>query len=632
MPLSFIVVAVIVFLSFLNYKLTTNRLSDIYSQQNQFITISVKSLLSFRDVSIEALENSIDLRMRELSNVLVNQKFANTQNIEKADLYKMQTELSMDPENEDIYIIDATGLIVNTSFRKDLNLNFNQFGPKHEAFLKKIREQSGFTRDRLTKESNTDKTRIYSYQATCDKTYVVELGFYSSKITELDKQFQAKLSELIAQFEHVKSIQLFIASDEMYGFSRQDVVNETHTPDFVKQLKTEKHIRQEVSETANTVHNDYYFIEMKNTELYDGYVIEITSDDAKLQTAKYLEIILQLSSAIIVILILITAIHFYLFKIKKSIHHFSENILYRKKLNNNNIDNDPYFFELTNIQQFISNEINHLEEQKSKSSLQINDLQSVKSFQNTDNQFKNQLLNKYSHTILNEFRNPFFTLLTIIQQIDNKYDSATKDDIKKQVLLLDKNAKTAYDILFNVIEWSKINLHTNDNQLTTIQLQWLIDKTLVSFKNNIQKKEINFTSNVNSNTLVLSNIHFLWVIIRTIISYIIKFSYKGAELTFSEISDEKNNSVTLILKEIGGSAIINHLRETCENLKTTDNQSNGLGILLCMEYLKLTNSTLQLTPENVAGNEIWMNIPKSNHEISEIPASFETNLNFLTNI
>ena len=54
------------------------------------------------------------------------------------DLRAIANEIGMDPVNEDIYVISTDGIIINTTFTKDLNLDLFGLGEKMKIYLQEV--------------------------------------------------------------------------------------------------------------------------------------------------------------------------------------------------------------------------------------------------------------------------------------------------------------------------------------------------------------------------------------------------------------------------------------------------------------------------------------------------------------
>ena len=98
--------------------------------------------------------------------------------VEDIDLAALKSQLG---DEFDLYIIDENGVIIHTTFEKDLNLDFSKIAASFNEKLQKIRVESRYQGDRIASETVTGNVRKYAYWGTPDKKYILEIGIKSSE-------------------------------------------------------------------------------------------------------------------------------------------------------------------------------------------------------------------------------------------------------------------------------------------------------------------------------------------------------------------------------------------------------------------------------------------------------------------
>ncbi|MGI5938536.1 MAG: histidine kinase, partial [Methanoculleus thermophilus] len=96
------------------------------------------------------------------------------------DLSRVREELGGEM---DIYIINASGVIEETTYPPDLGLDFRGI-PYFYDRLTEIRLGDAFVADRVVAEISTGKLRKYAYMPSPDHRYVFELGLAESGFRE----------------------------------------------------------------------------------------------------------------------------------------------------------------------------------------------------------------------------------------------------------------------------------------------------------------------------------------------------------------------------------------------------------------------------------------------------------------
>jgi len=223
-------ITALLFLGALNYTHTKNILVQSNHEKNLIISDEIKHIHELQDLALEILQDVLNPRMKEISNRLVNEYFADTKDIETANLYRIRSQLGMNPDFEDIYIINSDGVVVNTTFRADSGLNFFDFGLEHKELLLSVLESGDYVSERFVIESNTKRLKKYTYHGTLDGKYIVELGIYSSKADEIIDKIRERLSNLSEEQEGIESVNLFIVADKPVSLEEGVFITEKQMP------------------------------------------------------------------------------------------------------------------------------------------------------------------------------------------------------------------------------------------------------------------------------------------------------------------------------------------------------------------------------------------------------------------
>ncbi len=277
-------------LGILNYTNTKNILINASEEKNLIISDEITHILELQDMALEILESELNKRMETISNKLVNEIFKNTDNIESADLEQIRRELRMNSDFEDIYIINHKGIVVNTTFLADRGLNLFELGIDHKNMLLGIMGRGEYFSERFAMGANTSVLKKYTYHATRDQRYVVELGVGSAQADEIVQKIKDRLNGLASQGSAILSVDLFIGSDNPFSLNADVILDETHLEIYKKVLNDESEVSFEVKKEKTRLHYDYIFMPRRNTDLYKGGVIRIVSDYSQQRRVLSLEL------------------------------------------------------------------------------------------------------------------------------------------------------------------------------------------------------------------------------------------------------------------------------------------------------------------------------------------------------
>jgi serine phosphatase RsbU (regulator of sigma subunit) len=257
--------------------------SDIYQnhteQSNRELRANIETVLTSQDHQLQQIEKELDKKLERMSEYLVGKVFANTENIETANLNMIRREIGMNPRKEDIYIINENGIIVNTTYERDRNTNVYSFSEDFKNFIISTRQDFEFRPESFTIESSTSKLKKYTYQATKDHKYVVQIGVYNDKAELILKNTKDLLNNFKENKSGLFGVDLFFGADNPFSLNRKEEFFEDK--DLISELFGDNEAKViEKSIDGKFMRFDYLPISRENSDLYKYAVIRIISDNS----------------------------------------------------------------------------------------------------------------------------------------------------------------------------------------------------------------------------------------------------------------------------------------------------------------------------------------------------------------
>jgi len=275
--------ALLIFAVF-SFQRTRSQLARSNDEKNRLLANEVIKILKFQDIAINLIEDEFNNRFRELSSTLVNDYFTRTDNLDKIDLRKIATEIGMDQHNEDIYIVAEDGTVINTTFTDELGFNLYSLGENFKKYLAGIRTSGEFVTDLFAIEDLTKRPKKYTYQATKDGKYIIELGAYSRQVEEVIQAIEDTKAEMKAETEGIIDVELFLIADDPFSMNK----NVLEVPGQQENLLRAFHEKDtiNITEKVGRSWNNYLYIYMERAPIKDkpsslysqGSVIRIISD------------------------------------------------------------------------------------------------------------------------------------------------------------------------------------------------------------------------------------------------------------------------------------------------------------------------------------------------------------------
>ncbi len=268
----------------LNFQHTSNLIKKGIDDKNSMLANEVTKVLRFQDIAVNIIDVEYTNRFRELSSKLINDYFANTDNISKLDLTAIAKKIGMNPEYEDLYVMSSDGIIVNTTFRADLGANLFSYGDVFKKYLLAIIDSGKFKSDLFAIEAKTKRPKKYSYQPTLDRKFIIEIGAYSKKVEEIIQAIEDVKSELKSETEGIIDVELYFMADGPFSMNKNALTVESQEKNLLNAFQN----KDTTSFTENVGHSwyqyQYIYQERANlsekpmSSLYKGSVIRIISD------------------------------------------------------------------------------------------------------------------------------------------------------------------------------------------------------------------------------------------------------------------------------------------------------------------------------------------------------------------
>jgi phosphoserine phosphatase RsbU/P len=274
--------ALLVF-AFLNFQHTRNLINKNNEEKNRLLANEVTKILKFQDISFDLIDEEFNARFKEQSSILINDYFSNVTDVKSLDLRAIGNKIGMDSINQDIYIISADGIIINTTFKQDLDLNLFSFGEKTKEMLLGVLNSGEFVSELFAIEDKTKRPKKFSYQATKDKKYIIELGSYSRKADEIIQAIQDTKTEMIRETKDIIDVELFLMADAPFTMNL-NAKEETHRDSLLRSFNDKATISFIERQGKKWYQYEYIYMERSNVKersnssLYKGSVIRLVSD------------------------------------------------------------------------------------------------------------------------------------------------------------------------------------------------------------------------------------------------------------------------------------------------------------------------------------------------------------------
>ena len=207
---------------YINYTDTKSVLEEQIENHSESVKLELNQVVVLQGWMLDLLETKIDDRTKHFSRILVDSVFSKTVNISSINLDDVRSEIGMDSEMEEIYIIDSNGTVINTTFKLDYGLNLYSLDNGYQVLFNRLKETGKYHLEGFSEENKTKKIRKFSYMASKDKKYIIELGIYSMEAEKLLSTISDKLDKIREINPTVQKVNIFLNSKEPLNLYSED--------------------------------------------------------------------------------------------------------------------------------------------------------------------------------------------------------------------------------------------------------------------------------------------------------------------------------------------------------------------------------------------------------------------------
>jgi len=169
-----------------------------------------------------------------------------------------------------------------------------------------------------------------------------------------------------------------------------------------------------------------------------------------------------------------------------------------------------------------------------------------------------------------------------------------------------KSTENAYELLENLLTWSRCQRGIIDVSFETFDIRHVITKNIQLFTERAHQKKISLTQMVPKNLNVFADKNITNTILRNLIANALKFTYPGGYIQV--VVEEKEGCVHVSVCDNGTGIevdIVEKLFSIDSKYKqkgTANEQGTGLGLIMCKELAQKNNGDIWVTSEPDKGS------------------------------
>lgn len=248
-----------------------------------------------------------------------------------------------------------------------------------------------------------------------------------------------------------------------------------------------------------------------------------------------------------------------------------------------------------------------LEEKNIKIELQNKAFQEQTKHLENVNNVKDKLFSIISHDLKDSLSsiNGFIDLL--------KDGSLSRDEFDNLIPELSENANNASLLLFNLLNWSKSQMHSLEPKPTLFDVQEVFEDKIKLIEQRLDSKGIDLIDH-SLRDFVYADRSMFEIVIQNLLANAVKFCKNGDSITIS--NHISNGSCIISIADTGIGISKENIEKLFKNnsfttIGTKNEKGTGLGLSICKELVELNNGKIWVESNLNVGSTFYVQLPKS---------------------
>ncbi|MGD8779680.1 MAG: PAS domain-containing sensor histidine kinase [Ignavibacteria bacterium] len=228
----------------------------------------------------------------------------------------------------------------------------------------------------------------------------------------------------------------------------------------------------------------------------------------------------------------------------------------------------------------------------------------------------NKNKDKFFSILAHDLKNPFNSILGFSEYLAKYADELTYDQIREYSLNMYQASEKVYQLVENLLSWSRLQSGKIEFVKTKLNLKKLIDQTVHLFLIVANSKKIKMVNKIKDDIYCKADENMISTVLRNLIANALKFTGNNGTVVFS--SEMENSKILISVTDSGvgiSSAKIKYLFSTTRLISsdgTNKEKGTGLGLLICKEFIERNGGEIWVASIEGKGSKFTFSLPVNN--------------------
>ncbi len=227
------------------------------------------------------------------------------------------------------------------------------------------------------------------------------------------------------------------------------------------------------------------------------------------------------------------------------------------------------------------------------------------------NTTKDKLFSILSH----DLRSPFSSILGFSEMLYYKTGDFDAAQIKEIAATIYETSRETFDLLDNMLEWSRAQTGSIIFEPENIHLKDLVNSTVGLLANSAKKKDIIISNEIPEQIYVFVDNNMINTVLRNLLSNAIKFTRQKGKIKIT--SRDIDNFIEITMADSGVGIKPEDIKKLFgidigfSTVGTDNEKGTGLGLILCKEFIKKNNGKIWVESELGKGSNFIFTLSKT---------------------
>jgi signal transduction histidine kinase len=220
---------------------------------------------------------------------------------------------------------------------------------------------------------------------------------------------------------------------------------------------------------------------------------------------------------------------------------------------------------------------------------------------------------KFFSIISHDLSNLFYVLIGLSSILAEQDDRLNVEKTKNFLKMILRSSEKGYDLLKNLLEWSRVQTGQITPKPTKLTLKTLVTDNLELSSSNAKAKNLTLVSSISDTTTVFADKDMLDTVIRNLVSNAIKFTPVNGKVEI--LSVEKDSEVEISISDTGVGISPQDIEKLFRidtshaTIGTRKEKGTGLGLILCKEFVEKNGGRIWVESEVGKGSQFYIRLP-----------------------